>query len=207
MRTTTKAWDSIYLERGHVFTDPHGDIPALAQSLKEKGLSKVLDLGCGTGRHVVYLAQRGFSVYGLDNSPQAIKMTEAWLEQEHLDAVLRLQEMTEELPYGDDFFDAILSVQVIHHADTAAIKRIVREMERVTRPGGLIFVTVPKLRNQGKSFKQTEPNTFVPLDGPEAGLPHHYFTPDELKEFFASFEVIDIHLDEVDHYCLSAVRP
>ena len=206
MKEKTTAWDAIFEDRGHVFTDPHPDLPAVAQHLKDEGLNRVLDLGCGTGRHVVYLARNGFAVHGLDNSPQAIKMSEAWLEKEHLDADVRLQEMTEKLPYADGFFDAVLSVQVIHHADVATIKRIVQEMVRVIKRGGFIFVTVPKLRNQGKSFKEIEPNTFVPLDGAEAGLPHHYFTPGEFREFFTGFEVKDIHLDEIDHYCLSGVK-
>ena len=206
MKTTTKAWDEIFQQRGRVFTDPHGDIPEIAQDLMERELKNILDLGCGTGRHVIYFAQNGFSVSGLDNSPQALEMTKEWLNEEHLEANLQLQEMTEKWPYEDHCFDAIISVQVIHHADITAIKQIIQEMERVIRIGGFLFVTVPQLRNQGKNFKEIEPHTFIPLDGPEKGLPHHYFTPDELRDFFVNFEVKDIHLDEVDHYCLSASK-
>jgi len=206
MKTTTKSWDAIFRRQGHVFTEPHWDIPQIGQRLKDKGLARVLDLGCGTGRHVVYLARHGFSVYGLDNSPRAVEMTAEWLARENLCANLQVQEMTETFPYKDRFFDAILSIQVIHHADIASIRQIVGEMERVLKPGGFLFVTVPKQRNQGKRFRQIEPNTFIPLDGDEKGLPHHYFTPQELHECFAHFEIADIHLDPIDHYCLSAYR-
>jgi len=206
MKTTTKVWDKIFQRSGKVFTDPHRDIPEIARFLTDKGAKNVLDLGCGTGRHVIYLVKNGFSVSGMDNSPQAIEMTRIWLEEENLKANLQLQEMAKKFPYEDHFFDAIISVQVIHHADTATIKHIIQEMERVIKTGGFIFVTVPKLRNQGRNFKQIEPNTFVPLDGAEKGLPHHYFTPDELREFFVNFQVRDIHLDEIDHYCLSAMK-
>jgi hypothetical protein len=70
----------------------------------------------------------------------------------------------------------------------------------------LIFVTVPKLRNQGTAFEQVEPGTFVPLDGPERGLPHHYFTSEELQEVCRDYDIVDIHLDEWEHYCLSAFK-
>ena len=203
---TTKSWDAIFRRQGRVFTEPHWDMPQVVQRLREKGSDKVLDLGCGTGRHVVYLAQHGFSVYGLDNSPKAIKMTAEWLAQENLCADLQIQEMTETFPYEDRFFDAIVSIQVIHHADTASIKRIIGEIERVLKPGGFLFVTVPTRQNQGKRFRQIEPNTFVPLDGDEKGLPHHYFTPQELEALLAHFEITDIHLDPIDHYCLSAYK-
>lgn len=200
------AWNSVYKQQGRVFTEPHEDMPSIVQLLKDGGASTVLDLGSGTGRHVIYLARNGFSVFGLDNSPAGIELTRRWLADEGLTADLRLQSMAEKLPYEDAFFDAIISVQVIHHADSATIRKIVQELTRVLKEGGFLFVTVPKLKNQGVHFEQLEPNTFIPLDGPEKGLPHHYFSPEELREVFGHFDVADIHLDTVNHYCLSAVK-
>lgn len=203
---STEAWNRVYKQHGTVVTEPHEDMPSIVQSLKDRGASTVLDLGSGTGRHVIYLARNGFSVFGLDNSPAGIELTCRWLTDEGLTADLRLQSMAEQLPYEDKFFDAIISVQVIHHADSATIREIVQELTRVLKGGGFLFVTVPKLKNQGEHFEQVEPNTFIPLDGPEKGLPHHYFSPEELREVFGDFDVADIHLDMVNHYCLSAVK-
>jgi SAM-dependent methyltransferase len=200
------AWDEIFAREGRVFLEPHQDMPKIVQMLKHRGGSTVLDLGCGTGRHVVYLAQNGFLVFGLDSSSKGIEATRQWLAAEGLAADLRLQSMMDKLPYEDDVFDAVVSVQVIHHADIATIRGIVDEICRVLRKGGLLFVTVPKLRNQGGAFRQLEPNTLVPLDGPEEGLPHHYFTPKELREVFWDYDIVDIHLDQWAHYCLSAFK-
>lgn len=206
MEKSVKAWDQIFRQEGRVFTEPHEDMAGIAQLLKERGASTILDLGSGTGRHVVFLTKKGFQVFGLDNSPQGIDIAEKWLGEEGLSADLRLQDMTERLPFEDDFFDAVVSVQVIHHADVATIKGIIKEMERVLKQGGFVFITVPKLQNQGREFRQIEPNTFVPLDGPERGVPHHYFTPEELKELLANFSITDVHLDTINHYCLSAFK-
>jgi SAM-dependent methyltransferase len=203
---STNAWDEFYKQRGRVFTEPHEDMPGIVRLLNDRGMSTILDLGSGTGRHVVYLAKSGFSVCGLDNSPEGIHITRQWLDDDGLDAHLQLQSMMEKLPYEDAFFDAVISVQVIHHADRAAIRDVVQEITRVLKRGGFLFITVPKLRNQGTRFRQLEPNTFVPLDGPERGLPHHYFTPDELREVFDDYNIVDIHLDTVNHYCLSAFK-
>jgi len=203
---STNAWDKIFAQQGRVFTQPHEDMPKIVQMLQDRGASTVLDLGSGTGRHVVYLAKNGFSVFGLDNSPEGVKATRQWLADEGLEADLRLQSMTETFPYEDGFFDAVLSVQVIHHADLATIRGIVAEISRVLKEGGFLFVTVPKLRNQGERFEQLEPNTYVPLDGPEKGLPHHYFTPEELHEVLGDYDIVDIHLDRWEHYCLSAFK-
>ena len=201
------AWNEIFKQRGRVFTEPHKDMPRIVQRLKTRGASTILDLGSGTGRHAVYLARSSFSVFGLDSSPEGISVTRQWLADQGLEADLRLQSMTEELPYEDAFFDAVVSVQVIHHADMATIRQVVQEIGRVLKTDGFLFVTVPKLRNQGTAFEQVEPGTFIPLDGPEKGLPHHYFTPQELREVFGGlFEIADIHVDAVHHYCLSAYK-
>jgi SAM-dependent methyltransferase len=203
---TTKAWDERFRKEGKVFEHPHEDLWSIVDLLKEKGSKRILDLGSGSGRHLVYLAKNGFSAYGLDNSPAGIDIAKKWLEREGLFADMKLQEMTDRLPYADNFFNAVISVQVIHHAKADLIQKIIKEIERVLKKGGFVFITVPKLRTQGKEFTQIEPNTFIPLDGPEKGLPHHYFTPRELHMFFAGFSVIDIHLDSTNHYCLSGVK-
>jgi len=199
-------WDDIFREHGPFFTEPHEDMPAIVDMLRGKGARTVLDLGSGSGRHTVHLAQNGFSVFALDESPEGIEITRKWLAREGLSADLQVRSMTEPLPYEDDFFDAIVSTQVIHHATMAAIRTTVGEIARVLKKGGFAFITVPKLRNQGVDFEEIEPGTYVPLDGREKGLPHHYFTPDELRELFRDFEVSDIHLDATDHHCLSAYK-
>lgn len=202
----TPAWNEIFKRRGRVFLEPHEDMPRVVRILKKSGATTVLDLGCGTGRHVVYLAKNGFSVFGLDHSPEGIKASRQWLSDEKLDADLQVQDMTDRLPFNDGLFDAVVSVQVVHHAEMAMIRHVVREVTRVLKPAGFVFVTVPKTRNQARTYEQIEENTFVPLDGPEKGLPHHYFTPRELRGVFGVFDIKDIRIDSVEHYCLSAFK-
>jgi len=206
MGEPTRAWDEIFKRQGKVFTEPHADVPGIVQLLKRGGADTVLDLGSGSGRHTVYLARHGFSVYGLDNSAAGIDITRQWLAEEDLAAELQLQNMMEKLPYPDAFFDAVISIQVIHHARLATIRGIVGEIRRVLKRGGFVFVTVPALRNQAGSFEEIEPRTFVPLDGPEKGLPHHIFTLEELRQLFGAFDVTGVHLDATDHHCLSAFK-
>lgn len=191
-----------------MLTEPHEDLPGVVQLLKDKEAEAVLDLGCGSGRHTVYLAQNGFFVYALDDSPEDIEMTHQWLADEGLQADLRLQSLAESLPYTDAFFDAAISIQAIHRARIETIKKTVGEIARVLKEGGLIFVTVPMLRDHDGIEEEVEPNTFVPEVGSEKGLPYHLFTPTELLDVFGSFEITDIHIDKAGQYhCLSAFKP
>lgn len=75
MNKNTNAWEKIFKERGKIFIKPHEDMPAIVQALKDQGAKKILDLGSGSGRHVVYLTQNSFSLYGLDNSSSGLDMT------------------------------------------------------------------------------------------------------------------------------------
>ena len=206
MPRESNPWDEVFKKQGKFFTNPHEDMPGVVRTFEREKVRRVLDLGSGSGRHVVFLAQKGFSVYGFDKSGEGLDITRKWLKREGLKADLRSGEMIARLPYEDGFFDAVISTQVIHHAVPADIRRIVQEIRRVLKKSGPIFITVPSLRNQGEHYEEIEPGAFVPLDGREKGLPHYYFTPDTLREMFKDFEITDIHIDEVDHYALSGFR-
>ena len=201
-------WDQIFSEQGRVFTDPHPDIDRVV-NLLDKG-ARILDLGCGTGRHVVYLARLGFDVSGFDVSPRALSMAEEWLHEEQLSAALCEHSMELPFPYADDFFDAVISTQVIHHNLVKDIMKTINEIERVLKPSGILFVTFPVLKSgpieEERDWKLTkiEEGTYIPQKGLEAGLPHHYFTPEEILEVFRAFDISEIYLDKTDHRCVLA---
>lgn len=161
----------------------------------------MLDLGCGSGRHVVFLARQGFDVLGIDNSPTALRLSRQWLLQEGLDARLVLADMRRPLPLHSGTCDAVLSTQVIHHALLAIVQGTARELSRVLRPGGLLFLSVPLNPDPEDVFEAIEPGTIVPTTGPEKGLPHHFFVPDELCSLFPDFTILE--LDQIGERILT----
>ncbi len=200
------SWDRIFARRGRVFNEPHEDMHQLIEQMDRRGARRILDLGCGSGRHLVQLASHGFEVHGVDSSRNAVRLAREWLESRQLRAHVVLHDITSPLPYSSEVFDAVVSIQVVHHAVSETIRRIVREIERVTKPEALIFVTVPRSRNQASRFEEIEPGTLVPLDGPEKGLPHHFFTAEELASLFSRFSQLDLHVDCADHLCFTGTK-
>jgi cyclopropane fatty-acyl-phospholipid synthase-like methyltransferase len=198
------SWNSIFKEKGKVFTKPHRDMKEILDLLYERNGKRILDLGCGTGRHLVYFAEKGFEVYGLDVAPEGIKIAKNWLKEKNLNCDLTLQKMEDTFPYQNSFFDAVISIQAMHHHTMKKIKFIVKEINRVIKRNGILFITVPILHKSHNDkgnwkLKKIEKGTFLPLSGPEKGLPHHFFTEHEIHKVFRRFSIDKLYLDRTKH--------
>ena len=88
----------------------------------------VLDLGCGAGRHCVFLAKEGFNVVGIDFSKSSLKIAREWVRREKLGNVDFVRGTMTHLPFTANFFDAVISVSVLHHAVKREIANAVREV-------------------------------------------------------------------------------
>ena len=163
------------------------------KKLKKKNF---LDLGCGLGRHTVLFSANKYKTYGFDLSSDGINKTRKYLEQENLKASLKVGDMLT-LPYHDEMFDCILCYNVISHTDTQGVKKIIKELERVLKDNGEIYLTLCSKNTWG--FKQADwpmvdENTRIRMDdGPEKGIPHFYADYDLIKELFHNFEIIFVN--------------
>jgi SAM-dependent methyltransferase len=190
MSRTDHPWEKIFKDRGRFFPEPFPRFNEVVQIFKDNGCSEILDLGCGSGRHLVHLSREGFKTTGLDISPTGLRLTREWMAEEGIKAGLVLGDMREPLPFRDDSFKGVLSTQVIHHDLIAGVRRAIQEIGRVLVSGGVAFVTVSG-RKDDLDSEEIEPGTIVPLTGPEKGLPHHIFSKESLKKEFRDFHLLD----------------
>ncbi len=193
-------WDELFKQERFQWRNPDRAVAALAKELKERPRrpaaaarrARVLDLGFGAGRHVVYLAHQGFEVCGTDVSARGLALTQEWLRRECLDADLQISDMTA-IPYADGHFDAVISTYVIHHNTLDNIRRCVAEIYRVLAPGGRALLIVQSKRNYRYFHGQeVEGGTLVPDMGADAGVPHHFFDKAGLRELLSDFAVLSI---------------
>ena len=189
-------WDELFRQEEHRLQDPHQTVVAFVEVLRERRAETVLDLGCGAGRHVVYLTHLGFRVIGADNSPTGLSVTRHRLAGRNLLADLHLCDITA-IPLADSSMDAVITLYVIYHNCLEGIQRTVGEIGRVLRPGGLLLVSLMSQRGyrygQGEEVEQ---DTFLPTIGPDAGLPHHFFDAGGVRSLMESFHVSRLFLDE-----------
>lgn len=209
MTDARESWGDWY-EKVEGDVDP--DVVDLREQLEEEDKDSVLDVGCGAGRHLLYLAQNGVDAHGFDFSESAVAELKENLDELGAEADVQVADMAEKFPYDGEQFDAVLAIRSIHHADLDTINHSVDEMFRVLRPSGLIYVQVPtyekleELQRGGEEFEEVEPGTNIPLEGPEEGVPHHNFQREEVHEIFSDFEIEELDKRD-DHYNLLARKP
>jgi SAM-dependent methyltransferase len=102
---------------------------------------RVLDLGCGIGRHVIYAHEMGFEAYGLDHSAVAVELARQWAarvgipvpEERIVEGDVRA------LPWPNGYFDAIVSHGVLDSMPFEVARAGMSEVERVLSLHGLMY--------------------------------------------------------------------
>ncbi len=205
-----KQWDGIFRKYGENYLSPARYLPEIVGFFRRRNVKRILDLGCGSGGHTVYLAMQGFELYAMDVSGEAVKIAKKQVKENRLKAVLKLGSIYHKLHFRDDFFDAVVCIRVIHHARIGDIRNAIDEIERILKPGGLIFVTVRKSkwkRMDRLKSKMIEARTFVPLCGDEKGVVHYMFNKNILKKEFSAFRIHKLWVEQgprdwESYYCL-----
>jgi ubiquinone/menaquinone biosynthesis C-methylase UbiE len=112
---------------------------ALLEGQLPAGPLRILDAGCGTGLMLSWLRARrpGSSSYGVDISSDALRYCSLRGER------LLVQGSVAELPLPADFFDLVVSFDVLDRFALSEAAGPFGEMARVLKPGGLMLVRVP----------------------------------------------------------------
>ena len=187
-------WERVYREKGDLGLGVLPLVKRAARLFRERGYRTVLDLACGTGRHSLYLARRGFEVYATDASATAVDILRRKAAAAGLDISVAVHDMRD-IPYDDGFFDAVVCTWSIHHGLIARIQRTVDEIHRVLRPGGTAVVDVPAVTTWDCGHgREIEPMTFIEVNKEEIDVPHHYFTRDEVLRLFSGFSPVHARL-------------
>jgi ubiquinone/menaquinone biosynthesis C-methylase UbiE len=103
---------------------------------KLKAGAKVLDLGCGTGHFANYVYSKGFEVHAIDPS---LKMLE--FARNNFKNIQFLEGEAAALPFNDQSFDLVISIEVLRYLDPADVVQAYKEIFRVLKPGGRMLVT------------------------------------------------------------------
>jgi cyclopropane fatty-acyl-phospholipid synthase-like methyltransferase len=123
-------------------------------ALEEKGgiRGRVLDAGCGTGENALYLATKGYEVWGVDLSPTAISKANEKARERDIDVRFSVHDVLD-LPSLGMVFDTVIDSGVFHTFPDDAREAFVASVASVLSPGGVYHMI---------AFSELEPGSWGP---------------------------------------------
>jgi SAM-dependent methyltransferase len=151
----------------------------------------VLDAGAGHGAFSKRLHEKGYLVHACDMDPGIFYFNEIECRQ---------ADITEKLPFEDNYFDVVLLIEVMEHVHNH--RTLFRECHRVLKPGGILFFSTPNIMSLKSRFRFLLTGffyAFKPLDHDNSdGLQHvASLTPDQFAylSLQAGFDRYEITVD------------
>ena len=135
----TRAQDFWEGTRDH---DVSQNIDALLRNISAEPPFSILDFGCGPGRDLSAMSQRGHRVVGLEGAPALAELArinsgcEVWLQN------------FVQLSLPDSTFDGIFANASLFHVPMQLLSRVLTELHATLKPGGVLFSSNPRGNNQ-----------------------------------------------------------
>jgi SAM-dependent methyltransferase len=139
------AWDQWYQRRDHrqmpwYSSRPSPWLVGAARDGHFPPAGSILDVGCGTGTNVLWLARRGFRAFGVDVSPTAVAIAMWRAKRAKVIADFRVAS-ADRLPFERGNFDAALDTGCFHSIPLRFRAPYARELSRVLRPEARFLLT------------------------------------------------------------------
>jgi ubiquinone/menaquinone biosynthesis C-methylase UbiE len=138
--------------------------------------ARVLDVGCGTGEYVHRVNELGFRASGLE---PAESMRDAARARNPGSDII--DGLATDLPYPDESFDLVICIEVVRYLHRADVRLALREMRRVLRPSGRLFLTAVNKYALDGFYLFHRMQTMV--SGHSAKVPHcEFMTPADIDQ-------------------------
>lgn len=135
-----------------------GDVhDAIAEQLASRQLDPILDIGCGEGRLIRPVRERGLSIVALDNSATMLQAV----------SPPRILGDARNLPFPNSCFNTVTALYMLYHLPEP--REVLIESRRVLRPGGIFIASAPSRYNDPELaiVLSPSPMTFEAENGPE----------------------------------------
>jgi SAM-dependent methyltransferase len=207
-------WDSLFASRAWGRYPPEELVRFIARTFKDtagRRRMRALEVGCGPGANLWYLAREGFAIAGIDGSKHAIATAEERLRTERAFDSGRPPDLRvgnfATLPWGNATFDVVIDIGAVTSNTTAVIRSAISEVVRVLKPGGWYFGRMfgPKTTGTNTGKMLEERTTENPTEGPLKGIGIiHVFTEQEIRHEFGGFSELQldwIHRSDRNQSC------
>ena len=161
--------------------------------MRQWGVHSVCDAGCGCGIYAAKLAANGFSVSGFDVSARAVEIAQASVRKAGFSADLKTASILN-TGYEDNQFDGVLSRDVLDHISKVDAIAALKELCRITKPGGIVLFTLDSLDEEYETETHivNEDGDYVFTDGKWNGMVFHPYNREEVYEIIPAGTMCEI---------------
>ena len=204
-RDWDRTWEEIFSSR------PWGKYPGeelirfVARNyygVPDRSAVAAVELGCGPGANLWYVAREGFRVLGIDGSPSAIAQAKARLDAECPDWCGDLQVGDfRRLPWADGSADFAIDNEAVYCADFESAVAIYAEAARVLKPGGKMFVRTFAAGSWGEATgRPAGRGAWYCAEGPHPGDGYARFTAEkDIPELLSAFRLLSAEENIITH--------
>jgi tellurite methyltransferase len=192
LATAHQAWERRWTneEIRQDWLNPEPLVVQAVPLLHQRGVQTVIDIGCGVGRHALYLADQGFTVTGIDLSRSGLDVARQAASSAGVTIDYRTGDFTD-IPAEVRSFDLALAWNVIYHGDEDVVRTAFAEIRRVLKPGGLFLGTmISKRHSRYGEGTEIRPNTFIIEEDDEKAHAHFYCDDRELIGLLDGFSLL-----------------
>lgn len=126
----------------------HTKVKELADPERDFQQKRVLEIGCGRGGFACWLASQPYApseFVAADYSTSAVERGREFAKSLGLNAITWREADIQQIPFEDATFDTVISCETIEHVPEPS--KSLRELVRVLKPGGRLFLTTPNYFN------------------------------------------------------------
>ena len=191
----SRGWDWSKVDKSR-WTKASDEFLPVALRWKQLNKQTVLDIGCGRGRHSLFLAEMGFDVTATDMSSEGIEQLEKEAKRRKLDNKIKtlVCDMLE-LPFENNTFDCVLGFLSITHTDYAGLKKVISRITGMLKNSGRLYVTFNSKNSPAfheKSNLKIDGYTIIKKTGLEKNIPHTYLEHDDVIRLLADYKILKI---------------
>lgn len=166
----------------------------LMQYLNIINKGNVLDLGIGDGRNSIPFATNGFNIDGVDTSNTALNHCKEIFIEYNVNVNLINCDI-KEFNFENNNYNLIIGANVLNFFKKSDIEILIQKIKDGLNEDGVLYLTVfstlePNYNKLNISQNQIEENTFYIK---ERNSYVHYFTQNEITEYFSDFEIICLY--------------
>jgi tellurite methyltransferase len=196
--TLKDCWNNYWKDPSNhsLWEQPDKAVINLLEKIDHAKINKVLDLGCGIGRHSIQLAKAGFSVTALDVSSECLAVLRQKAQEEGSKIKIVEGAAVANL-FPRNYYDMVIAFDVIYQGTRQDLETAIRTVNYWLKPGGLFFFTAVT-RRDGKfnNGDKVAPNTFKSMNSVVPGETHYFSDENDILDLTRGFTLKEKKIDE-----------